>query len=225
MSDDESEVVTIRVLDKEYSVICPPGEREGLLASASLLDEGFREMRKSGKVIGTERMAVMTALNAVHQVEKIKAEQAEIVAKAQGEVERMEARLNETIARFNASASSEKASSKKKGIEDDADNGRSRGDLSTDPEWFGLASPDPLISDTLAESEGPLPPPAASPEKGAPAPDHQGLDAAAKDEPIDPDLVRPAAIPDEDAFGLDSRVSSDPLFPAAKDDDPPPRST
>ncbi|WP_025770086.1 cell division protein ZapA [Thioalkalivibrio sp. HK1] len=210
MSGDESEVVTIRVLGKEYSVICPPGEREGLLSSASLLDERFREMRKSGKIIGTERMAVMAALNAMHQVEKIKSEQAEIVTKAQSEVERMEARLSEAIARF-------KASNKDEGTEVDADPDRSYRDRSTDPEWFGLASPDPLISDTLAEPE--------APSMGS---EPSAADASqankAQDEPADASLSSPDIL-DPDDFGLDPSRSPDPLFPAPGDDDPPVRPT
>lgn len=215
MSGDESEVVAIRVLDKEYSVICPPGEREGLLSSASLLDERFREMRKSGKIIGTERMAVMAALNAVHQVEKLKSEQAEIVTKAQSEVERMEARLNEAIARFKASNTEER-------MESDTNPGESSRDLSTDPEWFGLASPDSLISDTLAEPEGP-PMGSESPEVDTRKADTLPA-AEAEDEAVDRESESPG-IADPDDFGLDPNRSSDPLFPASEDDDSPARPT
>ncbi len=55
--------VTIQVLDKDYTVACPPEEKEGLLESAELLNRRMREVRDSGKVMGAERMAVMTALN------------------------------------------------------------------------------------------------------------------------------------------------------------------
>lgn len=57
------ETVQIRILDKEYQVQCPPEEKTGLLESARLLDERMREIRKSGTVIGLERIAVMVALN------------------------------------------------------------------------------------------------------------------------------------------------------------------
>lgn len=64
----QSAPVTIRVLDKEYMVSCPPEERESLVESAKLLDRRMRETRDGGKVLGTERMAVMAALNIVHEL-------------------------------------------------------------------------------------------------------------------------------------------------------------
>jgi len=55
----------IRLLDKEYTVACPPDEREGLLESARLLDDKMREIRSSGKIVGNERIVVMAALNLI----------------------------------------------------------------------------------------------------------------------------------------------------------------
>lgn len=55
--------VTISILDKEYRISCPPEERESLLESAAYVDGQMREIRHSGRVIGSERIAVMAALN------------------------------------------------------------------------------------------------------------------------------------------------------------------
>ena len=55
--------VTIRIVGKGQRVPCPDGERESLAAAARYLDQRMREIQDSGKVIGTERCAVMTALN------------------------------------------------------------------------------------------------------------------------------------------------------------------
>lgn len=59
---------TIRLLDKEYTVACPPGERTGLRESARLLDAKMREIRSSGKVLGSERVVVMAALNVIFEL-------------------------------------------------------------------------------------------------------------------------------------------------------------
>jgi cell division protein ZapA len=58
----------IRLLDKEYNVACPPAERDGLLASAHLLDKKMREIRTAGKIIGNERIVVMAALNVIFEL-------------------------------------------------------------------------------------------------------------------------------------------------------------
>jgi cell division protein ZapA len=60
--------VTIRILDKEYQIACTDEERNSLLDSARYLDEKMKEIRNSGKVIGSERVAVMAALNIAHDL-------------------------------------------------------------------------------------------------------------------------------------------------------------
>ncbi len=59
--------VNIQILDKEYAVSCPESERDGLLRSAAMLDRRMRQTRDEGKVLGTERLVVITALNIVHE--------------------------------------------------------------------------------------------------------------------------------------------------------------
>ncbi|MBF8744056.1 cell division protein ZapA [Pseudomonas putida] len=63
-----SNSVTVQILDKEYSIICPPEERNNLVSAARYLDGKMREIRSSGKVIGADRIAVMAALNITHEM-------------------------------------------------------------------------------------------------------------------------------------------------------------
>lgn len=60
--------INISILDKEYKIACPSGEQSALLASAEYLDEKMREVRDSGSIIGSERIAVITALNIAHEL-------------------------------------------------------------------------------------------------------------------------------------------------------------
>ena len=60
--------INISILDKEYRIACPSGEQSALLASAEYLDAKMREMRDSGNVIGSEKIAVITALNIAHEL-------------------------------------------------------------------------------------------------------------------------------------------------------------
>ena len=55
--------VSVRILDKEYQVACPPEQRTDLLDSAEVLNAKMREIRDSGRVVGLDRIAVMAALN------------------------------------------------------------------------------------------------------------------------------------------------------------------
>ena len=55
--------VSITLLDKEYIVGCSEDERDDLLASANYLNKKMMEQRDTGKVVGSEKIAVMAALN------------------------------------------------------------------------------------------------------------------------------------------------------------------
>ena len=60
--------ITVQILDKEYSIMCPQEERSNLVSAARYLDGKMREIRSSGKVIGADRIAVMAALNITHDL-------------------------------------------------------------------------------------------------------------------------------------------------------------
>ncbi|MGB5765289.1 MAG: cell division protein ZapA, partial [Arenicellales bacterium] len=52
----------------DYTVACPEEKREELIATAAYLDKNMREIQQSGAVLGTERVAVMAALNIAHDL-------------------------------------------------------------------------------------------------------------------------------------------------------------
>ena len=58
-----SDGVSISILGKEFMVACPPDERPSLIEAGRYLDAKMREILASGKVIGTERTAIIAALN------------------------------------------------------------------------------------------------------------------------------------------------------------------
>lgn len=89
------EAITIEILDKQYTVSCPPEEKQDLLESARILNERLREVRGGGKVLGTERMAVMTALNVIHEYTLLQKAQAQV----DGTLERVRGKISEAISR------------------------------------------------------------------------------------------------------------------------------
>lgn len=68
MSESSSVPVTVRILDREYQVACREEERDDLIAAANFVHERMREVRSQSNVIGTDRVAVMTALNIAHEL-------------------------------------------------------------------------------------------------------------------------------------------------------------
>ena len=67
-----SRSVTVKLLDKEYTIGCPDGAEAELLASADYLNDKMRDIRSSGKIVGLERIAVIAALNISYELVKTK---------------------------------------------------------------------------------------------------------------------------------------------------------
>lgn len=64
--------VPVRIMGKEYNVECPPDEHEALVASAEFVNERMSTIRKRGKALGAERIAVMVALNLARELLSLK---------------------------------------------------------------------------------------------------------------------------------------------------------
>jgi len=72
VSEDRVTRVSVRLLDREYQVACPAEERADLLDSAEYLDTKMREVRDGGKVVGLDRIAVISALNLANELIKLR---------------------------------------------------------------------------------------------------------------------------------------------------------
>jgi cell division protein ZapA len=59
--------VNLHILEKDYVVACPEKERETLMASAQYLNNKLQEVRDGGKLVNTERMVIVSALNIIHE--------------------------------------------------------------------------------------------------------------------------------------------------------------
>ena len=60
--------VDVHILDKSYRIACPEEEREDLVASARLLTDKMREARGAARVLSSDRLAIMAALNLAHEL-------------------------------------------------------------------------------------------------------------------------------------------------------------
>lgn len=63
-----SKTLDVSIMGREYRVACPPDQEKELLEAVVYLDRKMREIREQGKVVGVERIAVMTALNIAHEL-------------------------------------------------------------------------------------------------------------------------------------------------------------
>ena len=66
----KSEPVSVRVLDREYTVGVIEAERASLTSAARMLDTRMRELRGSNKMVAPDRLAILTALNLAHELQQ-----------------------------------------------------------------------------------------------------------------------------------------------------------
>ncbi|MDO9214871.1 MAG: cell division protein ZapA [Methylococcales bacterium] len=82
--------VSLTIMGKEYKIMCELDEQDDLMRSAQQLDAQMRKMRDAGKVSGSDRIAVMAALNLAHELQLMKTQNAQLSRN-----------LNECLARLN----------------------------------------------------------------------------------------------------------------------------
>jgi cell division protein ZapA len=97
MSEAGDDPVSIRILEKEYLIACPPAERADLQRAALLLNARLRETREGGKGMGTERMLVMAALNMANDLAKLQVREERVSAEFGSRVKAMRERVERAL--------------------------------------------------------------------------------------------------------------------------------
>ena len=90
--------LSIIILDKEYRVACPPDEQDNLQASANELNKKLTEIKTKGAVIGTERIAIMAALNLCHEMltgKTLQSEHAELNTRIESLSDKIDSKISE----------------------------------------------------------------------------------------------------------------------------------
>jgi cell division protein ZapA len=91
--------VEVNLLGRTYRVACADGEREALMQAVAYLDGKMNEIRRAGKVMGAERIAVMAALNVAHELLSVKLGSGFDVGQAKLRILSIESQLDAAIAK------------------------------------------------------------------------------------------------------------------------------
>ncbi len=88
----------VSILGRTYRVACDDAEREALLQAVAYIDGKMNEVRKSGKVSGSERIAVMVALNIAHELLATKVSGGVDLGQAKRRMASIESRIDAALA-------------------------------------------------------------------------------------------------------------------------------
>jgi len=98
----ESKPVSVHIMDKEYLIACEDSEKELLHAAVRLLNEKMQEVRSTGSVIGTERIAVMAALHMAHELIEYKTRNEDYTSRVDSDVKRLRQKIEQALANATA---------------------------------------------------------------------------------------------------------------------------
>lgn len=93
-----SKGINISIMGRDFSVACPAEEQENLMEAARFLDKSMQDIKKTGKIIGAERCAIMAALNITNdllQLQRATAGQEKVQEKLSSLQERIDDVLRE----------------------------------------------------------------------------------------------------------------------------------
>lgn len=96
---EAQKTVEVTLLGRTYRVACDDGEREALMQAVTYLDGKMNEIRKAGKVIGAERIAVMAALNVAHELLSVRLGGGFDIGQAKRRIAAIESRIDAAIAK------------------------------------------------------------------------------------------------------------------------------
>ena len=89
--------VTITILEKEYLISCHEEERDRLHTAAAFLNDKMREVKAGGKVVGTERIAVMAALNITSELLSWRSESEELSNSVDSTLRRLRSKIDAAL--------------------------------------------------------------------------------------------------------------------------------
>ena len=95
---EAANTIEINLLGRNYRIACEESEREALLQAVAYLDGKMTEIKKSGKVNGADRIAVMAALNIAHELLSIRIGGGFDIGQAKRRIASIEAKLDAALA-------------------------------------------------------------------------------------------------------------------------------
>lgn len=63
-----SKTLNIKIMGREFCVNCPEEEKEEIQLAAAYLDRKIQEIKAEGKVIDSDRVAIIAALSITHEL-------------------------------------------------------------------------------------------------------------------------------------------------------------
>jgi len=93
----EAKPINIKIMDKEYLISCPENERDQLYNAAEMVNSKMSQIKNAGSVIGSERIAVMAALNIAHELLDYRDKNAVYTSRLDDTIRRLQGKIHNAL--------------------------------------------------------------------------------------------------------------------------------
>lgn len=100
MSLAQDHNISVKILDKHYDIRCPSDMVQELQNAADFVDHEMRSIRDSGKVVGMDRIAVITALNIAYKLMTSEQKENKSIEEMSDRIREMQKRLVDTMTHY-----------------------------------------------------------------------------------------------------------------------------
>ena len=95
----ESKTVTVKILNRSYQINCPPEAETELHQSAEYLNQKMAEIQTKARLVNTEHLAIMAALNITHELFAQQTGKETYVLEISEKIERLTHKLAQTLSK------------------------------------------------------------------------------------------------------------------------------
>jgi len=67
MSEDDQDIVTLKIAGIEYQLYCPPEEQSALIEAGEILDKRIKSIKRKTRNLPIEKVAVLAGLDVVNE--------------------------------------------------------------------------------------------------------------------------------------------------------------
>ena len=99
---EKTKALDVNIMGRNYRVTCADEEREALLAAVAYVDKKMIEIKTASKVAGTERIAVMAALNIANELLSIKIGSGFDIAELKRRMNSVQSKLDQALSQQNS---------------------------------------------------------------------------------------------------------------------------
>lgn len=94
---EKAKALDVNIMGRNYRVACADDEREALLAAVAFVDKKMTEIKAASKIAGTERIAVMAALNIANELLSVRLGGGFDIAELRRRMNSMQSKLDQAL--------------------------------------------------------------------------------------------------------------------------------